>query len=1053
MNDDLQVRIAGEDATGAAFASAQGHMTGFAADIAMEAAKVVAAFVSIEKAGELAFAAIHKADEVRDLALSLGVFAGSMEKGTAALKFFEEQAARTRDTTDELAKVFRDVLPLAMARGFSQDAMQQVTVMLSQLATVAGKSLDEMESSFRMLLAGRVSPGRNALLQVLGITKEDAASLGWDELLSKMQTVSKGAADFGQSWESTWKKAKDSLLEAIGGGFNEARGSASAGMNSLLAIVNSPDVQNSLRAIGRTIAEIGPPILRTFEAVGGQVRMLFGGLETAAGVFLTGLGFVFEKYFSTLARSADAMPAWVKKIILYGSGIDINASVTSAKMGASIFGDLRSAGEHLADTGADNVREGIDLLAKSMDPYATAADKATEATKKIIAPLGRVAIATATVKDELAKVKDELLEVVDVMKMFAAERARVEGITKFAADIFGAPTLEQKLSQGTFTLGAMDSSAFDDAMAEQKKMAQEYADEVAQRLHDNLVGDFATDFASLFSQGGKNFVRTMERDWNRLMADGAKTFSDYLFGTKDVVGKDSQGNDVLLQKGTPGLLQKAGLTERQAQAGLTMAEIGVGSYSAAKTNPDGSMTAGIIGGAMAGAPFGPWGMVVGAIVGAIGAELGKMAAKRDYQYGAFAITDGVAHGGSFKNISSGDQTDMIARTQQAFDDTWNAYVRAMMKIPGGSIPGISDGSSIRNDKQTSPYASFMSDFNLWLSQTLPDEIAGKFKGGLQRATESIGLTATQFDAIWKKWDALDPKKTVQMWTDLIDVLTTVNTATSFFGAGTPKGGINTSYFSGVMSLTGEGNKSFTDKLGESDAKILDLASNLKNLTGEGQIAAAKELAGLMQNRYDLERQYIQSIIDMTKAAHDAAMRMREDLTLMGMVGADGKPDYAQQANYLKTKADEDLRGMYASKDPAVAKQLYDDYLATISKIVNLGYQINPKTGEDYRRWALDQITLGETAFSHMMDQFGKTMSNANAAFLEKFTPLFDGFKSAIGGIVTTISPGGPGDIGPPIEVIVEKFGQLGDSVDALIVRLNAATLNNSTFAQRTAAAR
>lgn len=402
------------------------HSKSFADEMVTKFAEVAAAAFSVEKAFEFMVEGIRKADEIRDLTLSLGVFSGSMQKGVEAMEFFNKAARETRDTGDDLAKVYRDVLPLAISRGFSQDSMQHITVWMSQLATISGQSLDAMESGFQQLLSGRVSPGRNPLLKVLGITKADVADLGWDQLVTKMEEVSKHFPEFGQSWQSTMAKAKDALLDAFGEGFNEARGEAGKGMAGIEAAIK--EATPYIRDLGKYIAELAPTAIRAFEGAGGALRVFFGGIETGAALIVASVatmisqvvgavGGALSAFLASAAAFERAMPPWMwsaLKVMNPSLNLDRGADQMAGiaeKIKAGTQGiqgsmaDVVSAMSPSMEHGAEQVRAGIEMITKAQEPLADATHKTTTETaglndemKQMLGTLGNVAVDSAAEK-------------------------------------------------------------------------------------------------------------------------------------------------------------------------------------------------------------------------------------------------------------------------------------------------------------------------------------------------------------------------------------------------------------------------------------------------------------------------------------------------------------------------------------------------------------------------------------------------------------------------------------------------------------------------------
>jgi hypothetical protein len=209
---------------------------------------------AVHEATDFAGEGITKADTIRDLDLSLGVLTGSAANASQALDFFKKKEAETRNTTEELGASLRDLSPLMQSKGFDATAQDQIDLMLSQLATISNRSQGEIQSGFRQVLAGRISPGRNPLLQVLGITKDDVADLNWDQLLGKMQEISERFPEFGQTIESTLHKSKETLLVDFAEGFDGARGSAESGMGAIKEIVSDPAITEAMHGWGEETA-------------------------------------------------------------------------------------------------------------------------------------------------------------------------------------------------------------------------------------------------------------------------------------------------------------------------------------------------------------------------------------------------------------------------------------------------------------------------------------------------------------------------------------------------------------------------------------------------------------------------------------------------------------------------------------------------------------------------------------------------------------------------------------------------------------------------------
>src|SRR5436305_3604058 len=115
--------------------------------LAILEAGVESVHAAFERLVDFAKEGIAKADEVRDLQLSLGVVSGGAGKASEAMEFFEKRMDSTRNTGEELGKTLRNIGPLLESRGFSPAAQEHLVMTLSQLATIRGVSMEDMESS------------------------------------------------------------------------------------------------------------------------------------------------------------------------------------------------------------------------------------------------------------------------------------------------------------------------------------------------------------------------------------------------------------------------------------------------------------------------------------------------------------------------------------------------------------------------------------------------------------------------------------------------------------------------------------------------------------------------------------------------------------------------------------------------------------------------------------------------------------------------------------------------------------------------------------------
>jgi hypothetical protein len=727
-NEDLNLTIGG-DASGAlrALDSVQDRARDFAQETVRELAKLTAEIFGLEKAFEGVKEGILKADEIRDLSNSLAVFTGSTKNAAEAMEYFEKQAANTRNTGEELAKVFRDVLPLATTRfgSHAQEVMKPVTVMLSQLATMGGKTADEMERGFQQLLAGRVSPGRNPLLAVLGIDKASAKDLGFDTVVEDMMKKTEGFSErFGQTWESTFHKAKETLLTEFAGGFNEASGDAQKSMAGLMAFVESPEVKGALHDLGKNIAEIAPVAIQAFEGAGGALRIFFGGIEAGAGVMVSAVASTLAKLTDMSAAFADHMPGWQKALIKYTSGIDIAGGGEAAASFGQYARAISDDGGHIADLGETNIRAGMEMISNAQNPLeihlAKAHTEAAGLSKEMLAILKALGAINATstkpggALDSIDKLTMSPWKLKYMSQNSPGTLPFIEGVGGFGTD-----------------QGAIDS-AYSDVSAQmaaaiwkgaQEEAARKFAQEALDRFRDGFSENAGNLFAGFIEGGGKGFARTAAAEFSRLIQPGAQDFAKTLMTLLGGGGVtvDAHGNIIPTDASDP---QRAAQRAKYAQNALIIGESGISGYQAGTTQYKNSITQSALGGFVGGLTSGNLGVAVAsAIVGAIGAAIGKAQTRADYQYGAPSIIDGQAHLFDTKNLTGDARLNYQRQIQGTYDQYRNSYMHTLFDLGMGgrrSAPSTDASSRIR--------PALGRELQAWLQGKLPSDVAGQFKG-------------------------------------------------------------------------------------------------------------------------------------------------------------------------------------------------------------------------------------------------------------------------------------------------------------------------------------
>jgi hypothetical protein len=388
-------------------------------EIVGEIAKLATELFGLEKIFEGFLAGIEKADEIRDLAASLETFTGSAKSAAESIEFFDEAMGHTRSTGIDLATTYRDLLPIAIRRGFDPEALRAFVVELDQVASVSGKTLPEISSAFEKMLL-RAPRGRNALLEALGIAPEDIKTgrAGIEQIEEGVARLAKRGAEMGDTFASASKKAKDELLVAFAEGFNGARQSADAGMAGVVKALTSPEILGALHNLGETIATIGPAIARAFNFALGLVQVTLGTIETIAGNSLLTITTWVTKVEDLIADAIEKASTLRLTVTSGKYGPELSFAKTAPDGAVSdTIASLRRHGQAtdiiaganaMLDQGANAVGAGVKALTGDYEKAAGATEDWNKKMEEMLKHLGGSIAPIADQGKEARKAKEEI---------------------------------------------------------------------------------------------------------------------------------------------------------------------------------------------------------------------------------------------------------------------------------------------------------------------------------------------------------------------------------------------------------------------------------------------------------------------------------------------------------------------------------------------------------------------------------------------------------------------------------------------------------------------
>jgi hypothetical protein len=460
------------------------------------------------------------------------------------------------------------------------------------------------------------------------------------------------------------------------------------------------------------------------------------------------------------------------------------------------------------------------------------------------------------------------------------------------------------------------------------------------------------------------------------------------------------------------------------------------------------------------------GAAIGVIAGAIVGVLGQAKAKAQQPYAAYGIEGGVPYVRPFEgmernflNVSAQQQHDMIRQMTETLEDTQNQYISLLLKFPkniyDGVVAGITaesygptmtqwknigasflhylvgaatgwgqwarwagaadrwrqqgEGGEIGNPLEGPGAArraareQWMSDFQNWVNNTLPQQIIDTFKEPLARGFEELGLDAERFAQIWDRIRDIEPKEAIETLNKLFDALSAFKgfeewvptTASLYGGPGFQFGG------GALDQARAQNTQSFADALAQADVSLYAMGETMTMLIGPDQVAAAKEWGDALLQRQKAVQEFFQQIakaIDNVYASYQKSIR---ELTLEGMVTPEGAPDTQAQINFLKTYADQLWGQIQRATTPEQVTQYSQELQETILRIKQLGGTMGADAAEAYRKWAIEQLTRAQDLVVDQLEKLAQDVADQNQAFLDSIEDFIEAFRNATAAINET----------------------------------------------------
>lgn len=458
------------------------------------------------------------------------------------------------------------------------------------------------------------------------------------------------------------------------------------------------------------------------------------------------------------------------------------------------------------------------------------------------------------------------------------------------------------------------------------------------------------------------------------------------------------------------------------------------------------------------------GAAIGAIVGAIVGLLASSKAKKEQPYAAYGIRDGEAYveayGGQerqFENVTASMRNDMLQRMNRTMEETSNGYIKLLLKFPNavaqsvaemdfqpsmdqwsGKVRGwlewlvdpmrvnlllrwsgiqkpaaeqLSEGQLRNPNYDKKAQKNFLEDFNNWVANTLPKEIAASFRDQTAEAFTAMGMTVTQFTIVWDKLQGMDPTEALQVFYDMADALIAFDQLLmSMRGFGRKfleglRGGQELDQYGRARP---EGMSKFEADVATAYMQLDKLGQEVFTLIGPEQVAAAKALGqGLLQLESGLIS-FLNTIIEIRQQLSKEIADMRFEIAYDQAATPQAQSDLLMQQ--YRNVVDQINNAAALGLSPDDVRALTQEALGLVSRI----YQLDTKGRAD---WADAELAKLDTLQTQVLRALGDAAISLFQEVVNSMQPVIDWFK------------GLPEVVGDPLDALAASARDAADALD------------------------
>lgn len=405
-----------------------------------------------------------------------------------------------------------------------------------------------------------------------------------------------------------------------------------------------------------------------------------------------------------------------------------------------------------------------------------------------------------------------------------------------------------------------------------------------------MVDGFRQAWATAFEQVVNDYLTML-----RGMAEGSYT---------------NAAGETVDTKGTP--------TQRNAQMGLLGLQAAVALYGL-YSNPAPKRSQNILSGVMTGAsigamtPFGLVGAVIGGIIGGIAGafaptEEGKNIKIRVYN-GKVDITGIKDWGGSKAK----------RQIEDAMRSTSAAMRAILYELPTSILEGIGEIPSIKDliILGKADGKNWNEEFENFVKFTVPNMVVRQFFVPIGQAMLEIGVSADRLYEIAQATKDMDPDDAIQYIRDFVLLFTGLRDVRDQLMGSTAD-----------RILRAEQESSPLGQIDAIDRRVRALSVGFADLTHEEQVERGQQILSLMQQRYDIEIQYLQQIRDIQQGINESIDAQITDLRRSQMTPEELGADILAEQRTLRDQ-------LAAARTPEEVERITAKMQGNVSKLIEL----------------------------------------------------------------------------------------------------------------------